>query len=54
MYLAPLGRPAPQAGLVPAQGTPTLKSVGVPVFGCQSIVDNDVPFSLKCVLFILP
>jgi len=44
MCSLPLGRPAPQAGMVPVEGTPTLKSVRVSVFGCQSIVDNDVPF----------
>ena len=27
---------------------------GVSALGCQSTIDNDVPFSLKCVLFILP
>jgi len=54
LCLPPLGRLAPQAGMVPAEGTPTLKSVGVLALGCQSTIDNDVPFSLKCVLFILP
>ena len=40
--------------MVLAEGTPTLKSDGVLVFGCQSTVDNDVHFFFKCVLFILP
>ena len=47
-----LGRLAPQAGMVPAEGIPMLKSVEVLTLGCQSTIDNDVPFSLKCVLFI--
>jgi len=44
MCSLPLGRPAPQVGMVPVEGTSTLKSVRVSVFGYQSIVDNDVPF----------
>jgi len=51
--LPSLGRLDPQAVVVPAEGTPTLKSVGVSALGCQSIVDNDVPFSLEYMLFIL-
>jgi len=52
--LPPLGRLAPLAGIILAEGTPTLKSIGMLALGCQSTVDNDVPFFLKCVLFILP
>jgi len=54
MHSTPLGHPAPQAEVVPAEGTPTLKLVGVSVLRCQSTVDNNVHFSLKYVLFILP
>jgi len=35
MCFVPLGRPAPQVGMVPAEGTPTLKSVRVLVYGCE-------------------
>jgi len=35
MYFLPLGRPAPQAGMIPAKDTPALKSDRVSVFGCQ-------------------
>jgi len=41
----PLGRLAPQVGMVPAEDTPILKSVGV-TLGCQSIVDNDINYGL--------
>jgi len=40
--LPSLGRLVSQAGMVPAEGTPTLKSVRVSALGCQSTVDNDV------------
>jgi len=48
------GRLTPQAGGVPAEGTPTLKSVGVSTLDCQKTVNNDVHFSLECMIFILP
>ena len=54
LHFPSFDRLAPHARVVPAEGTPTLKSVGVLALRCQSTVDNDVPFSLKCVLFILP
>lgn len=53
-HLPPLGRLTPQAGMIPAEDISTLKSVRVLALGCQSTIDNDVSFSLKCVLFISP
>ena len=50
--LPPLGRLISQAGMVLAEGTPTLKSVRVSAFGCQSTVDNDVHVLRVCVIYI--
>lgn len=51
-----LGRLVPQAGMIPAEVNTTFKSVRVLTLGCHSTVNNNnnVHFSLKCVLFILP
>jgi len=52
--LPPLGRLVSLAGMVPVEGTPTLKSVRVSALGCQSTVDNDVPGSWNlCYLYYL-
>ena len=47
LHLPPLVRLAPQTGMVLAEGTPTLKSVGMLALRCQSTIDNDVPFLLE-------
>jgi len=52
--LPPLDRLVLQAGMVPAEDTPTLKSVRVSTLGCQSTVYNDVPGSWNlCYLYYL-
>ena len=54
LHLPPLTRLVSQTGMVPAEGTPTLKSVRVSTLGCQSIIDNDVPGSWNlCYLYYL-
>jgi len=54
LHLPPLGRLVAEAGMVSAEGNPTIKSVRVSALGCQSTVDNDVPDSWNlCYLYYL-
>ena len=50
--LPPLSRLVSEAGMVPAEGTPTIKSVRMSTLDCT--VDNDVPDSWNlCYLYYL-
>jgi len=52
--LSLLGRLVSQAEMIPAEDTPTLKSVRMSALGCQSTVDNDVLGSWNlCYLYYL-
>ena len=45
LLILPFGQLGAQTRMVPAKGTPTIKSAKDSTLGCQSTVDNDIPDS---------